>query len=67
MALVSTSAIEAGKRPIKDARTCVRVFGQPVLMLRGRIGQRKRPSRIIDPRSGKNLQSLSRPSLIPGS
>jgi L-threonylcarbamoyladenylate synthase len=56
MALVSTSANQAGKRPIKDARTCVRVFGPPVLTLRGRIGQRKRPSRIIDPRSGKTFR-----------
>jgi L-threonylcarbamoyladenylate synthase len=52
MALVSTSANAAGKHAIKDARTCRQRFGQSVLLLPGRIGQRKRPSRIFDPISG---------------
>jgi len=57
MALVSTSANQAGKRPIKDARTCARTFGKHVLTLRGRIGRRKRPSRIIEPFSGKTFRA----------
>ncbi|MDP2787836.1 MAG: L-threonylcarbamoyladenylate synthase [Pseudomonadota bacterium] len=57
MALVSTSANRAGMRPIKDAKTCGKVFGKQVLTLRGQIGQRKRPSRIIDPRSGKTFRA----------
>jgi L-threonylcarbamoyladenylate synthase len=57
MALVSTSANRAGKRPIKDARTCARTFGKHVLTLRGHIGRRKRPSRIIEPLSGKTFRA----------
>ena len=57
MALVSTSANEAGKRTIKDARTCARIFGKQVMTLGGRIGQRKRPSRIIDPISGRTFRA----------
>jgi len=57
MALVSTSANAAGKRSIKDAQTCARMFGQNVLLLPGRIGQRKRPSRIFDPISGWILRA----------
>jgi L-threonylcarbamoyladenylate synthase len=56
MALVSTSANQAGKRPIKNAKTCAWIFGPQVWALPGRIGQRKRPSRIIDPRSGKTFR-----------
>jgi len=52
MALVSTSANRAGKRALKTASACRRVFGSRVWVLPGRIGQRKRPSRIIDPASG---------------
>ena len=52
MPLVSTSANRAGKRPIKNAKTCFKAFGKQVLTLRGQIGQRKRPSRIIDPENG---------------
>jgi L-threonylcarbamoyladenylate synthase len=57
MALVSTSANHAGQRPIKDAKTCVRIFGKQVWALPGRLGQRKRPSRIIDPYSGKTFRA----------
>lgn len=56
MALVSTSANQAGKRSIKTARACQRQFGQQVRVLAGRIGRRKTPSRIIDPLSGKTLR-----------
>lgn len=56
MALVSTSANQAGKRAIKDAKTCARIFGDRIVTLRGRIGLRKRPSRIFDPISGKTFR-----------
>jgi L-threonylcarbamoyladenylate synthase len=57
MAMVSTSANRAGMRSIKDAKTCARTFGGQVLTLRGRIGRRKRPSRIIDPLSGATFRA----------
>jgi L-threonylcarbamoyladenylate synthase len=57
MALVSTSANQAGKRPIRDIRTCSRTFGKHVLTLRGLIGRRKRPSCIIEPLSGKTFRA----------
>lgn len=56
MALVSTSANRGGQRPIKSARACARHFGNQVLVLPGRIGRAKRPSRIIDPLSGKHFR-----------
>jgi L-threonylcarbamoyladenylate synthase len=52
MALVSTSANRAGRQALKTAAACRRAFGDQVLALPGRIGQRKRPSTIIDPGSG---------------
>lgn len=53
MALVSTSANRSGKRPMKTYASCARAFGRSVMVLRGRIGQRKRPSTIKDFTSGK--------------
>lgn len=53
MALVSTSANRSGKRPIKTYASCARAFGSSVMVLRGRIGKRKRPSTIKDLASGK--------------
>jgi L-threonylcarbamoyladenylate synthase len=57
MALVSTSANRSGKVMLKTAPACRREFGQHVLVLKGRIGKRRRPSTIIDPASGKRLRS----------
>jgi L-threonylcarbamoyladenylate synthase len=57
MALISTSANRAGCRPIKDAKTCTRIFGKQVLTLPGQIGRHKRPSRIIEPLSGKTYRN----------
>lgn len=56
MALVSTSANRAGCQPIKDAKACARIFGTQVLTLSGQIGRCKRPSRIIEPLSGKTYR-----------
>jgi L-threonylcarbamoyladenylate synthase len=56
MALVSTSANHAGKHALKTAAACRRTFGPDVWALPGHIGQRKRPSRIIDPMSGDVLR-----------
>ncbi len=53
MALVSTSANRSGRRALKSAAACSRSFGSRILVVDGRIGQRKRPSRIIDPDNGK--------------
>jgi len=53
MALVSTSANRSGEQPAKTYASCARAFGKSVMVLRGRIGQRKRPSTIKDLASGK--------------
>ncbi len=45
-ALVSTSANRSGQRPAKTWAECQRLFGQRVRVLRGRVGNRKRPSTI---------------------
>ncbi len=52
MALVSTSANRAGQHALKTATACRRAFGEQIRALPGRIGRRKRPSRIFDPASG---------------
>jgi L-threonylcarbamoyladenylate synthase len=57
MALVSTSANRAGRRPLKNFRSCRQAFGSKVLVLRGRIGRRKRPSTLLDPVSGRILRA----------
>jgi len=57
MALVSTSANLAGKKMLKTAAACQRVFGSHVLTLPGRIGKRRRPSTILDPLGGGVLRA----------
>lgn len=52
MALVSTSANRSGRVMLRTAADCRKAFGARVRVLPGRIGQRKRPSTIIDPDSG---------------
>lgn len=48
MALVSTSANRAGRRPIRTARECRRQFGGRVRVIPGRVVHRCRPSTIAD-------------------
>jgi L-threonylcarbamoyladenylate synthase len=55
-ALVSTSANKSGGHPVKTARECRKIFGAQVWVLGGRIGERKRPSTLIDLLSGKVLR-----------
>ncbi len=45
-ALVSTSANRSGQRAAKSYRDCLRMFGNSVWVLPGRVGKRKRPSTI---------------------
>lgn len=52
MALVSTSANRSGQVMLRTAAACRREFGAAVRVLDGRIGQRRRPSTIVDPASG---------------
>jgi len=52
MPLVSTSANRRRARPIKRFRECARQFGKHAMVIRGRIGNRKRPSTIQDLKSG---------------
>jgi L-threonylcarbamoyladenylate synthase len=56
MALVSTSANKSGRKPAKTAAECRRIFGARVRVLDGRIGQRRRPSTLIDLATGKILR-----------
>jgi L-threonylcarbamoyladenylate synthase len=56
MALVSTSANRAGNKPYKTHAACRKAFGASVLVLPGRIGKRKRPSTIMDFKSGRILR-----------
>lgn len=56
MALVSTSANKSGRKPAKTAVECRRIFGTRVRTLDGRIGQRRRPSTLIDLATGKILR-----------
>jgi L-threonylcarbamoyladenylate synthase len=46
MALVSTSANRSGAKPARSYAQCRRLFGRSVLVLRGRVGKRKKPSTI---------------------
>lgn len=57
LALVSTSANRSGKRALKTAAACRQAFGRKVLVLPGRVGRRKSPSRILDPLSGAVLRT----------
>jgi len=52
MALVSTSANKSGHKPAKTAAECRRIFGAQVRVIAGRIGQRRRPSTLIDLATG---------------
>jgi L-threonylcarbamoyladenylate synthase len=52
MALVSTSANKSGLKPAKTAAECRRMFGARVRVIAGRIGQRRRPSTLIDLATG---------------
>jgi L-threonylcarbamoyladenylate synthase len=56
MALVSTSANKSGRKPAKTAAECRRIFGARVRVVNGRIGQRKRPSTLIDLATGTLLR-----------
>jgi L-threonylcarbamoyladenylate synthase len=56
MALVSTSANPSGKKPAKTAAECRRIFGTRVRVIAGRIGQRRRPSTLIDLVTGTVLR-----------
>jgi len=56
MALVSTSANKSSMRPSKSYRDCARKFGHRVMVSKGRIGNRNRPSTIIDFASGRILR-----------
>ncbi|TCV80269.1 L-threonylcarbamoyladenylate synthase [Sulfurirhabdus autotrophica] len=57
MALVSTSANRSGQRALKSYKACVAAFGDQVMVFPGRIGKRKRPSTIMDLKSGKIFRS----------
>lgn len=56
MALVSTSANKSGHNPAKTAAECRRIFGARVRVIAGRIGQRRRPSTLIDLATGTLLR-----------
>jgi L-threonylcarbamoyladenylate synthase len=56
MALVSTSANTSGNKPAKTAAECRRIFGARVRVIAGRIGQRRRPSTLIDLATGTVLR-----------
>lgn len=47
-ALVSTSANRSGCKPARTHAECLRLFGNNVWVLPGRVGKRKKPSRILD-------------------
>lgn len=55
-ALVSTSCNRAKKRPCRTERETRRQFGRDVLVIGGRTGGRKQPSRIIDWQSAQQLR-----------
>ncbi len=56
MALVSTSANKGGDKPARTYADCSRRFGRRVLVLPGRVGQRKRPSTIRAWADGKIIR-----------
>lgn len=55
-AMVSTSANPAGRQPARSLRTLYRYFGGSLWVLSARLGHQRRPSRIIDARSGHILR-----------
>jgi L-threonylcarbamoyladenylate synthase len=56
-ALVSTSANRSGQRPARTYAQCQRLFGCQVLVLPGRVGDRKRPSTIRSWADGKIIRN----------
>ena len=56
MALVSTSDNRSGQRPARTAKECLRLFGNQVWVLPGKVGQRDKPSTIRAWVSGKILR-----------
>jgi L-threonylcarbamoyladenylate synthase len=56
-ALVSTSANRSGQRPARTYAQCRRLFGRKVLVLPGRVGNRKNPSTISRWADGKIIRS----------
>lgn len=54
--LVSTSCNKSRQRPCRTERETRRRFGRHVLILRGRCGQQRQPSRIIDADTGQILR-----------
>ena len=57
MALVSTSANRSGQRPARMARECLRLFGNQVWVLPGKVGKRKKSSTIPTWVSGKIIRN----------
>ncbi|MCE5393865.1 MAG: Sua5/YciO/YrdC/YwlC family protein [Acidithiobacillus sp.] len=55
--LVSTSANPAGKKPARSLTQFHRYFGRRILILSARLGGQRRPSRILDARTGQILRS----------
>ncbi|MCK9188551.1 Sua5/YciO/YrdC/YwlC family protein [Acidithiobacillus sp.] len=55
-AIVSTSANPAGYQPARDLRTLYRYFGRSLWVLPARLGGQRRPSRMVDARSGHVLR-----------
>jgi L-threonylcarbamoyladenylate synthase len=56
LALVSTSANKTGQKPARTAAQCRGIFGARVRVIAGRIGQRRRPSTLIDLATGTVLR-----------
>lgn len=54
--LVSTSCNRAGKRPCRTEREVRRQFGGKVWVVGGLVGKRKKPSQIIDGKTGIRLR-----------
>jgi len=48
MPIISTSANVSGKRPIKNYRQACRFANSHVKLIKGRIGNQKKPSTIQD-------------------
>ena len=55
-ALVSTSANHSGCKPARTYGDCLRLFGNKVWVLPGRVGKRKTPSRILAWADGKIIR-----------
>lgn len=54
--LISTSCNRAGRRPCKTEREVRRQFGREVMVIGGRVGQRRQPSEIIDWQNRQRLR-----------